>query len=66
MHTWDLARAIDHPLVVDTELAAFVLNVCTDAASFLHDRGRSFGPEMPVAADAPAMDRLAGFLGRVP
>ena len=26
----------------------------------------AFGPEVPVAAGAPAYDRLAGFLGRQP
>jgi hypothetical protein len=28
--------------------------------------GRSFGPEVAVAADAPLYDRLAGFFGRDP
>jgi hypothetical protein len=26
----------------------------------------AFGPEVPVAADAPPYERLAGFLGRQP
>jgi uncharacterized protein (TIGR03086 family) len=64
-HTWDLARAIEHPLAVDTELVAFVLELCADAP-FLRDRSHAFGPEMPVDPDAPPLDRLAGLLGRQP
>ena len=65
MHTWDLAQAIGYDLVVDEELAVFVLETCTDAA-FLRDRGRAFGPAVPVDADAATIDRLAGLLGRQP
>jgi uncharacterized protein (TIGR03086 family) len=64
-HTWDLAQAIGYHLVVDEELAAFVLETCTDAA-FLRDRGRAFAPAVPVDADAATIDRLAGLLGRQP
>ena len=28
--------------------------------------GQAFGPEVPVPADAPVYDRLAGFFGRRP
>ena len=65
MHTWDLAQAIGHDLVVDEELAAFVLETCTDAA-FLRDRGRAFAPAVTVSADAATIARLAGLLGRQP
>ena len=65
MHTWDLAQAIDHHLVVDEELVAFVLETCTDA-TFLRDRGRAFGPAVAVNEDAAPIDRLAGLLGRQP
>lgn len=65
MHTWDLARAIDHRLDVDEELAAFVLAVATETP-VAEQRGRAFGPELPVPAQAPTIDRLAGFLGRRP
>ena len=65
MHTWDLAQAIGYDLVVDEELAAFVLETCSDAA-FLRDRGRAFAPAVPVDADAATIDRLAGLLGRQP
>ena len=65
MHTWDLAQAIGYDLVVDEELAVFVLETCTDAA-FLRDRGRAFAPAVPVDADAATIDRLAGLLGRQP
>ena len=65
MHTWDLAQAIGHDLVVDEELVAFVLETCTDAA-FLRDRVRAFAPAIPVDPDAATIDRLAGLLGRRP
>jgi uncharacterized protein (TIGR03086 family) len=65
MHTWDLAQAIDYPLAVDEELAAFVLALASETP-VAEQRGRAFGPEVPVAADAPTIDRLAGFLGRHP
>ncbi len=65
MHTWDLAQAIGHDLAVDEELAAFVLDTCSDAP-FLRDRGRAFAPAVPVDPGAPVIDRLAGLLGRRP
>jgi uncharacterized protein (TIGR03086 family) len=65
MHTWDLARAVGYPLVVDQELAAFVLDLCQNAA-FVRDRGRAFAAEVPVDPAAEPLDRLAGLLGRQP
>jgi uncharacterized protein (TIGR03086 family) len=65
MHTWDLAQAVGHDLVVDEELVAFVLEICADAP-FLRDRGRAFAPAIAVDPDAAAIDRLAGLLGRQP
>jgi uncharacterized protein (TIGR03086 family) len=65
MHTWDLARAISHPIAADEELAAFVLALTKDSP-VAEQRGRAFGPEVPVAAGAPTLDRLAGYLGRRP
>jgi hypothetical protein len=31
-----------------------------------HGEGMAFGPIVPIADDAPAIDRLAAFLGRGP
>jgi hypothetical protein len=64
VHTWDLARAaglaadFDEELCEDAYRAARVVGVGRDAGMV--------GPEMPVAADAPASDKLAAFYGRDP
>ena len=67
MHSWDLAKATDQHADLDPELAEYAL-------AWSHQmlrpefRGpdKAFGFEIPVAADAPAYDRLAGWFGREP
>lgn len=65
VHTWDLARALDRRDPLDDEVAeaglAFLQQGLTD-----DNRGSVFAPAVPVADDAPAYDRLAGFAGRTP
>ncbi|MFE0046482.1 TIGR03086 family metal-binding protein [Streptomyces albireticuli] len=64
-HTWDLSRALGHPLPLDQELAELVLGW---AERFLpagrRGEGVPFGAVRPVPAGADAYDRLAGWLGR--
>jgi uncharacterized protein (TIGR03086 family) len=66
-HSWDLARATGQQLVADP--AAAELGLAT-VRSMLKPEYRggdgSFGPEVAVDADAPALDRLVGFMGRDP
>ena len=67
VHSWDIARATGL-----SELEA----IPDDEVQRLDDRLRPlgdtlrmpgvFGPEVPVPDDAPAQDRLLGFLGRHP
>jgi uncharacterized protein (TIGR03086 family) len=62
-HGWDLARATGQPAdfpddVVERALAAARLLPRPEGP------GAPFGAEVPVPADAPAIDRFAGFLGR--
>lgn len=66
VHSWDLAvatgqdRALD-PDLVDACVAMFVPE--------MPERGRAgglVGPAVPVAADAPAQDRLLAAMGRTP
>ena len=64
VHAWDLAKATGQ----DTDLAP---DLCEAALAMSRqrmarmDRGNlPFKDEVPVPADAPAADRLAGFLGR--
>lgn len=65
VHGWDLATATGQPAALPAELAeqelAFSRAVLGDAPRT--DRG-PFGPAHTVAPDAPAIDRLAGYLGR--
>jgi uncharacterized protein (TIGR03086 family) len=65
VHTWDLARAIGHSPHLDPEVAERGLAFMS-AALTPENRGESFGPEVPVPADAPVYDRLAAFAGRTP
>ena len=62
-HGWDLAKATGQPVELPDDVAArslaFVRGQLTDDA-----RPGRFGPAQPVADDAPAIERLVGFLGR--
>ena len=62
-HGWDLAKATGQPVELPEDAAeqamAFVRTQLTDAA-----RAGRFDPAQAIADDAPAIDRLAAFLGR--
>jgi uncharacterized protein (TIGR03086 family) len=64
-HGWDLARATgqkgDFPDDVAERALATSRRALTDRPQ---GPGAPFAAEVPVPADAPAADRLAGFLGR--
>jgi uncharacterized protein (TIGR03086 family) len=64
-HGWDLARATGQPADFPDDVAEHAL---AGAHAQLKSRPEGpnapFAPEVPVPADAPAIDRLAGFLGR--
>lgn len=63
VHGWDIAKATGQPTDFAPELNEGALAAAQRTLTF--DRaGSPFGPEQPVAADAPAADRLAAFLGR--
>jgi quinol monooxygenase YgiN len=67
VHGWDLATALDRawvpdPAGVEASLA-FAPMMLTDE---YQGEGKTFGPRVPVAADAPALDRLLGLSGRDP
>jgi uncharacterized protein (TIGR03086 family) len=65
VHGWDLARATGQDAGVDPSLAAEVLAFAHTAVTD-DRRGSAIGPAVPVAADAPVIDRLAGYMGRRP
>jgi uncharacterized protein (TIGR03086 family) len=65
VHGWDLARATGQQASFPADVAERALAA---ARQQLESRpqgpGAAFAAEVPVAEDAPAVDRLAGFLGR--
>ena len=65
VHAWDVARAAGQhaeldPAVIEAALAWGRQNLKPEF------RGAAFGPEVPVAADAPSYSQLIGFFGRDP
>ena len=65
MHSWDLARAGDQDPCLDEDQAAMMLAGMRPIEAMLRDSGQ-YGPAVPVPDDAPAVDRLMGFVGRDP
>jgi uncharacterized protein (TIGR03086 family) len=65
VHGWDLAAATGQDAALDADLAEEVLEF---ARQTINDATRAprIGPEVPVAPDASATDRLVGYLGRTP
>jgi uncharacterized protein (TIGR03086 family) len=66
IHTWDLAKATGQTAALDPRLAEVVLGMATRAVPAERGAGMPFKPAVVVPADAPAYDRLAGYLGRQP
>jgi uncharacterized protein (TIGR03086 family) len=66
-HGWDLVAATGADAPLDDELAEHSL-AWSHGVLRPEFRGpdKAFGVEVPVAADAPAYDRLAGWFGRDP
>ena len=64
VHGWDLAVATGQPYRADPTTAL----ICLDFAEGLPAEMRSsmFGPVVPIADDAPVLDRLLGLAGRDP
>ncbi|RKR92405.1 uncharacterized protein (TIGR03086 family) [Micromonospora pisi] len=70
MHAWDLARATGQSTDLDPEVGQSSLDWVRRTLQ-PHFRaevidGGAFGPEVPIAEDAPLYDRLAAFAGRHP
>ncbi|WP_410876861.1 TIGR03086 family metal-binding protein [Nocardia sp. A7] len=65
VHGWDLARALGTTVSWDDDLLRYVHSEVAATA----DQGRAmgiYGPEIPVAPDAPLLDRILGLTGRDP
>lgn len=69
-HTWDLARATGQAVTLDPDAAERGLAWARGMLKVSHRgeeaEGRVFGPEVRVAAEAPAADRLVAWFGRDP
>ena len=65
LHTWDLARASGQDDRLDPDFCAHLLAGMEPLDDVLRASGQ-YGPRVPVADDAPAQDRLVGFIGRDP
>lgn len=67
VHNWDLATALGRPVTADpahAEIAWGLWSACpVERLDALRAHGQ-FAAEVPVAVDAPVMDRLLGLLGR--
>ena len=65
MHSWDLARATGQEPRLDEDYAGQMLDGMRPIEAMLRESGQ-YGPAVPVPDDAPAVDRLMGFVGRDP
>lgn len=67
VHGWDLAHATGQVLEIDPSIPEEMLAI---ASSMLGPTGRDagvpFADAVPIADDAPALDRLVAYLGRRP
>ncbi|GAA3573432.1 TIGR03086 family metal-binding protein [Amycolatopsis ultiminotia] len=68
VHGWDLARATDQVWQPDPAAAerARALLAVEIRPEYRGGAGMPFAPEVPISADAPALDRLLAFAGRSP
>ncbi len=65
LHTWDLATASGQDAGLDEAECAQLLAGMQPVDEVLRTSGQ-YGPRVPVPDDAPAVDRLVGFIGRDP
>ena len=65
LHTWDLARATGQDDTLDPATCEQMYEGMQPLDEVLRASGH-YGPKVPVPDDAPAQDRLLGFIGRDP
>jgi uncharacterized protein (TIGR03086 family) len=65
-HAWDIATGAGVDFAMPEDLAEFALATWQVVIPPEAPRGVGFGSIVPVADDAPALDRLLGFTGRQP
>ena len=65
-HAWDLAQATDQSLDMSDDLAGFALMTWQGLVPAEGRTGDNFKEAVPVAGDAPAVDKLVAYTGRQP
>lgn len=65
LHTWDLAVATGQDATLDPDRCAEMVAGMEPFEELLRSSGQ-YGPRVPVPDEAPAQDRLLGFIGRDP
>jgi uncharacterized protein (TIGR03086 family) len=65
VHGWDLAKAVGVVPLWPDDVLAFLHGAAAGMAQQARDMG-IFGPEVPVPADAPVLDRIVAITGRDP
>jgi uncharacterized protein (TIGR03086 family) len=66
VHGWDAARATGQDATLAPHLAEPALDLSRGIMNEQLRQSGAFGPEVAVAENAPAGDRLVAFLGRTP
>ena len=66
VHAWDVAKSTGQDASIDPEVAALLWEFYNSLPLDAFREHGAFGPEVPVAADALAADRLLGVLGFQP
>ena len=66
VHGWDIAKATGQPTRLPEDLAEVGLAFSREQLGRAVSRTGRFGEAQPVPDSAPAIDRLAAFLGRAP
>ncbi len=66
IHGWDLARATAQPADLPEDLAEGALRMWQTRLADRPRQGMPFDEPTPIADGAPAIDRLAAYLGRKP
>jgi uncharacterized protein (TIGR03086 family) len=64
VHAWDLAKATGQDANLCPNLCEAALAMSRQSMARMDRANMPFKDELPVPAEAPAADRLAGFLGR--
>jgi uncharacterized protein (TIGR03086 family) len=64
VHGWDIARATGQPADFPDDVVALELSIARPQFADRPPGGSRFAAPQPVADDAPAIDQLAGLLGR--